>query len=285
MIENKNTKIKRIAAITMARNDTFFLNRWINYYGAQLGKENLYIYLDGQDQTAPENAENANIIHCERVAEHVVRAEKRRLRFLSERAAELLKTYDIIIGADADEFLVVDPKTEKTLPEYLSSLPYKTSVSALGMDVGQHLDLEARLDCEQPFLAQRQFALLASRYTKPSVIFRPVFWGSGFHRIKGHNFRIDKNLYLLHFGSIDYQMIMERLEDKDRIATGRKKHILKRAHTIRMISKKKARTGDKWLNWARIIQYFVRPIFALNKPSMGVWNLVVKIPERFNKLL
>ena len=34
---------RRIAAITMARNDDFFLNRWVRYYGEALGYEHLYI--------------------------------------------------------------------------------------------------------------------------------------------------------------------------------------------------------------------------------------------------
>ena len=52
---------KHIAAITMARNDTFFLSRWIEYYGREIGTENLYIYLDGTDQDIPENAGAAHI--------------------------------------------------------------------------------------------------------------------------------------------------------------------------------------------------------------------------------
>ena len=31
---------KKICAITMARNDAFFLEHWIAYYGAIWGKEN-----------------------------------------------------------------------------------------------------------------------------------------------------------------------------------------------------------------------------------------------------
>ena len=54
-------KTKKIAAITMARDDEFFLNRWIAYYGKQFGTENLYIILDGTDQTTPKNAGNAHI--------------------------------------------------------------------------------------------------------------------------------------------------------------------------------------------------------------------------------
>ena len=55
-------KEKKIAAITMARNDEFFLNRWIKYYGSLLGEENLYIYLDGLDQKNPSKAGKSNCI-------------------------------------------------------------------------------------------------------------------------------------------------------------------------------------------------------------------------------
>ena len=55
-------KLKHIAAITMARNDEFFLSRWVAYYGRELGIENLYIILDGTDQVPPKNANGANII-------------------------------------------------------------------------------------------------------------------------------------------------------------------------------------------------------------------------------
>lgn len=277
--------MKKICAITMARNDSFFLERWIAYYGKQLGEKNLYIYLDGVDQPVPANAGKANVIHCERVAEHVVKAEKRRLGFLSDVASELLKTYDIVIGVDADEFLVVDPSCGQSLAQYLSTIKINPCVSGLGFDIGQHLTLEYTLDYSKPFLEQRQYALLSSRYTKPSVISKPVKWGSGFHRVKGHNFRIDPNLYLFHFGSVDMEMIRMRFQDKDRMATGREKHIQKRAKTMHIITGKKALTNERWLSFARRFQTFVRPVFAWNKPSMAFLDLVVKVPERFKGIL
>lgn len=277
--------MKKVCAITMARNDDFFLTRWIAYYGKELGEENLYIYLDGEDQPVPKNAGKSNVIHEVRVAEHVVAAEKRRLGFLSDVAAELLKRYDMVIGVDADEFLVVDPRVEKSLVHYLSDINVNPSVSGLGVDVGQHLDTEQVLDRNLPFLNQRSYALISSRYTKPSVISKPVSWGSGFHRIKGHNFKIDKNLYLFHFGSVDYKMIQDRFLDKDRMATGREGHIKKRAKTIDIITKKEAKIGDKWLSIARKIQTVFRPPYALNKPAMLGWELIVKIPDRFKNIV
>lgn len=277
--------MKKICAITMARNDEFFLNRWIEYYGNQLGEENLFIFLDGEDQPIPKHAGKANVKHCERVVEHVVAAEKRRLDFLSQTAAELLKDYDLVIGVDADEFLVVDPRCENSLEEYLSAISCKTSISGLGLDVGQNTEKEEKLDINAPFLLQRDYALVCSRYTKPSVISKPLSWGSGFHRIKGHNFNIDPNLYLLHFGSVDLEMIRQKFFDKDLISTGRQKHIKKRARTIDIVTRQKnVRAGDKWFALARTVQTIIRPVYALNKPSMAGWKLVVKIPERFKTI-
>lgn len=279
-----NTK-KKVAVITMARNDDFFLTRWINYYGKELGEENLYIYLDGEDQPVPKNAGKVNVFHEKRVVEHVVSADKRRIGFLSKVAKSLLQEYDLIIGVDADEFLVVDPKYGKRLVEYLSEIEIKSSVSGLGMDVGQHMGKEKTLKSEVPFLSQREYALISTRYTKTSVISKEVNWGSGFHRIRGENFHIDSNLYLFHFGSVDYKMMKDRFLDQDRMATGWERHTKKRLRTINIITKSKAKVEEKWLSLARTMQTYLRPIYALNKPSMAGWKLVIKIPDRFKGIV
>ncbi len=276
--------MKKICAITMARNDAFFLKHWIEYYGSQLGKENLYIFLDGTDQPVPENAGNAMVTHCERIPGQVISAEKRRLTYLSDTAAELLKKYDLVIGTDADEFLVVDPKYNETLQSYLSKIDIKTSVSGLGLDVGQKMDEEQAIDGDLPFLSQRGYAVLSPRYTKPVVVAKPVQWGSGFHRIKGHNYRIDKNLYLFHFGVFDMKMLEERFLDKDRMAAGWERHMKKRTTVITRITEKKSFEGDRFLSLARIVQTFCRPIYAWNKPIMLGMKWVVKIPDRFKKI-
>lgn len=278
-------KVKKVAAITMARNDEFFLTRWIEYYGKELGENNLYIYLDGFDQPIPANAGMSNVLHCERVVEHVVAAEKRRLGFLSDMAAELLKTYDIIIGVDADEFLVVDPACGKSLQTYLSEIDINPCVSGLGMDIGQHLTKEPTFDYNNLFLQQREYAFLSPRYTKPSVISKAVQWGSGFHRVKRHNFHIDPNLYLFHFGSVDMEMIKMRFQDKDRMATGREKHIQKRAQTIHFVTQMRALHSEGWLKLARILQTIFRPIYAINKPAMLGLRMIVKVPNRFSDII
>lgn len=271
---------KRIAAITMARNDEFFLSRWIEYYGGLFGTENLYILLDGTDQIIPENAGSAHIEKLPHTDMSRAAGDKYRINLISNKANELLQKYDIVIGCDCDEFLAVDPALNQNLYEYLSGKKIKTTLSGLGLDVGQHLKLEKPLDPSKPFLAQRAYALLSTRYTKPVVITRPVRWGSGFHRIKGHNFHIDQNLYLFHFGAVDMDMLISKAANRGPDWVN---HLKRRGNgTINDVSNRVA-YGEKWLKIARFIQTYLRAPYALNKPNMLGLKRIVKIPERFKQ--
>lgn len=271
---------KHIAAITMARNDTFFLSRWIEYYGREIGTENLYIYLDGTDQDIPENAGAAHITKLPHTDMSRSAGDKYRIGKMSDLANELLKKYDIVIGCDCDEFLIVDPALNTSLAKYLSNTEIHTTLSGLGLDVGQHLTHEKPLDSSKPFLAQRAYALLSTRYTKPVVINRPVRWGSGFHSINGHNFHIDPNLYLLHFGAVDMEMLVAKAASRGPDWVN---HLKRRGNgTINDVTNRPAH-GEKWLKISRIMQRIFRPIYAWDKPGMLGIKRIVKIPNRFIK--
>ena len=272
--------IKKIAAITMARNDEFFLSRWVDYYGRELGTENLYIILDGTDQNAPKNAKCANVIKLPHTELSRAAGDKYRIGKISDLAKDLFKKYDIVIGCDSDEFLIVDPNTKKSLSEYLSGAKYKTTVSGLGLDIGQNMNNEKKLDIKKPMLEQRKYALLSTRYTKPVVLFQPARWGSGFHSVHRHNFHIDKNLYLLHFGAVDMDMLIKKATKR---GPDWANHLHRRGNgTINSVTKKAAH-GERYIKIARTIQRIFRPIYALDKPGMFGIKWVVKIPTRFKK--
>lgn len=278
--------MKRIAAITMVMNDDFYLRKWVEYYGNQLGKENLYIYFDGLDQKIASFCEGTNTFLHEKIGNTRVSSDRGRINFLSEKASSLLvEGYDIVIGTDADEFVIVDPKLGKTLPEYLNEAKIDISLSALGLDFGQKLGEEGDIDENIPFINQRHYAQIGTRYTKPSILAKPCAWGSGFHRIKNKNFHIAKDLYLFHFGYFDKGRLEARFSDKDRVRQGWEKHMQKRSRTIRFATELPARDFDKWTKIARLIQTFVRPPYAWNKPAMFELKIVVRIPDRFNGIV
>lgn len=276
---------KKICALTMVRNDEFFLRKWVAYYSAQIGAANLYVYFDGEDQVVPDFCEGVNVCVRERVPGQVAAADRGRIDFLSSQASELLKNYDMVIGTDVDEFLVVDPQLGVSLSEFLSRLPARVSYSGLGIDVGQHLGKESEIDESVSFLKQRHYARLSTRYSKSTVITKPVRWGSGFHRVRNTNFKIIKDLYLFHFGCVDMKRLEAKFSDKDKIATGWERHLKKRARTIYDVSQKTVKSWDSWVPKARIIQNFVRPPYAWNKPAMFNAVIIVEIPERFESIV
>ena len=278
-------KLKNIKAITMVRNDRF-LQKWVEYYGTQLGKENLYIFFDGEDQEVPAFCEGTNTELVPKMQGNVVSTERQRSRFISDHAATLFSEgADMVIATDADEFLVVDPELGVGLREFLSTLPHHNCHSGLGVDVLQHLPTEGKVDFSIPFLKQRHRGWLYSRYTKPSVITRPLTWGGGCHRVKGENFHIAKGLYLFHFGGVDLESLREISAEPSRIANGWTRHQLKRQRAIEKVSRVKAGNWDSLVKWMRKMQTLCRPIFALNKPTTYGLRFVARIPERFHNII
>lgn len=126
---------------------------------------------------------------------------------------------------------------------------------------------------------------MSTRYTKPCVIARPVRWGRGFHRIKGHNFHIGKGLYLFHFGYFDLGRIKARFDDPSRRAAGWTKHLERRSKTIRQVTEGRPKDWDRTTAFARFLQTVCRPPYAWNKPAMFELVLIVRIPERFREIV
>lgn len=276
-----SAKNKKIAAITCVRNDDFFLERWIEYYGREFGSENLYVFLDGHDQPLPKHQGNVNIIRIPHVPLPRVPAMRRRAKTVSNLARAIFPYYDAVIALDVDEFLVPDPKQYSDLKTFIETAPKHRTLSGLGLDVGQHRTLEDTLNREQPFLGQRRFAQVLSRYTKPALAFDPVRWGSGFHRVKGRNFHIAADFYLFHFGMVDRELSTQKTKDADRLNSGWGGHLSRRQGLFDIIAKTPAAEFDGEVARSRKQQSWMRQIQAWNKPSMMNRVAVVEIPERF----
>ena len=274
--------MKHVAVMTTVRNDTLFLTRWIAYYGGIFGPENLFVIFDGQDQSPPPEAAAINVIALPNIPRTVIIGERYRARASSHFAHALMASYDIVIGMDVDEFIVVDPALNTDLLAYLSSKDLPSSVSALGLDVIQHIEHEAELDLTKGFLAQRHYALVSARYTKPNIVTKKVVWGAGHHRIKRRNFHIDPNLFMFHFGSVDLKFSAARNGDRDATSVGWTDHIARRYALFDLMKKSTPVDGDSFFAKARGMLTWQRPFYAWNKPQMIKGDPVVKIPERFH---
>lgn len=276
----------KIAALTMVRDDDFFLQKWVNYYGKELGFENLFVFIDGWDQDVPSFCDGIYTEKVEKIGRTVVASDKGRSRFLSQKAKHLLSSgYRMVIGTDADEYLAVDPKEGTNLKQFLLNMSNMPCMSGLGLDFGQKSSEKNPLTLDKPFLEQRHYAQISPRYTKASVLTKPFVWGSGFHRVKGHNYHIIPNLYLMHFGYSDLGIIQSRINNIDRVVQGWLKHVVKRSKTIKYVNNKKIRAFSKAVKLARMCETILRSPFAWNKPSLLGRKIIVKIPERFERQL
>jgi hypothetical protein len=270
----------------MARNDNFFLERWIRYYSQEIGSENLYVLLDGLEQEAPANARDAFVSWVEHKQLPRLAGDKHRINLINKRAQQLFaQGYDYVIGTDADEFLVVDPQLNMGLAEFITRHGKHASMSALGLDLGQRVGEEEALDASRSILQQRRYAVLCDRYTKASVLCkRGMSWGSGFHRVKRRNFFIVPGLYLIHTGYCDLGKVRQRMGDTDRINAAWEAHLDRRARTITLTSENTPLEGERWLSKARRLQTLCRKIYAFNKPHMPGKVKVIQLPERFQKI-
>jgi hypothetical protein len=80
---------KKIAAISMVRNDLFFISKWIKYYGLQFGEENLYLVLDGHDQPLPEKYDKINVIRVPHRKLSRTKGDRNRAKLVSNLAKSL----------------------------------------------------------------------------------------------------------------------------------------------------------------------------------------------------
>ena len=279
------TKKKSIAAISMVRNDTFFADKWIAYYGTQFGLKNLYLFVDGMDQKLPKLADKINCYQVPHVDYKRAKGDRKRSHRISKFAQDLFENYEAVLAMDIDEFLVVDPIQNKTLIEYLSQDFNGSSLSALGLDVGQHPSIESPIELNKPYLSQRAFAQVSDRYTKPIIAIKPLQWGSGFHRVKGKNFNIDPNLFLFHFGLVDYNYATKNTQNQHLISSGWKGHFDRRFKLYEILKTQIPQEGDLVIKKAQLHFAKYRKWYAWNKPAPMKGNALIRIPARFETLL
>lgn len=189
-------------AITTVWNEAARLPRWIAHYGAAVGFENLLLEDDGSDDGSTADLGEVQVIRRSRG----VYDERERTRRVSAWAADLLRRYDTVIYADADELLV--PADGSTLGAWLRR-PHPGVVTALGFDVMEVPGVDAPLNPRRPLLAQRRHARLNPTYCKPLVTRTPIRWRPGLHFSDAPT--AFDGLFLLHTRYADRQAAIARL--------------------------------------------------------------------------
>lgn len=197
-------------AVTMVRDDEFFLRIWLDYYGGHLGLENCYVINHGRGDAVAKLAAGANVIGLP--GDPHKNFDAKRWRLLNGIVTGLRGYYGHVIVGDVDELVVVDPASGKTLLEFLERRRTNRVFTPLGLEVVQRLDIE-----DQPItdkvLGPRAHVRLAPHYSKPCVISTATKIARGGHYTQYDQLNAPDNLYLFHLKFCDfaaYQQAMDR---------------------------------------------------------------------------
>lgn len=197
----------RLAVLTMARDEGDLLRVWVDHYARQVGREHVVVVDDNSVDGS--TADLGCTVH--RLPPWQVRTRSRfdrvRLRILNGIAAGLLAVYDYVVLADADEFLVTDPRRHPTLADLLQARGRPRVLGAVGLNVVQVPAIEpAVLDLSKPILRQRGHAVLTPVMAKPAVKSIRARWTSSSHGIAAP-YRVDPELFLLHLKFADRERL------------------------------------------------------------------------------
>ena len=203
-----------MAAMTMVGGDHFFLKRWVDYYGAQLGRENLIILSHGGDPEHKRIAEGATIIDLPYDPTRNC-FNQRRWQMLSRLTTGFTAFYNWVLVSDVDEIVCVDPAVSDNLVEYLSRFDDKTRpevITPFAIEMVHNPSLEPEPISEaRNILNMRRIFRLNANYAKPCITGGRIDIVPGGHFANHPKLHLDPHLYLFHLRFIDYAMTEARL--------------------------------------------------------------------------
>jgi len=207
---------KPLGVIGMVHQDYAIFKRWYDYYSAQFGPENLFVFSHGNDPEHREIAQGANIINAPRDPT-MYKFDPRRWRMMGDFASGMLNFYNWMLVTDIDEFVVVDPNVADGLVPYLETKFGQDAgappcISPFGLNMVHVPEEEPMaLDPGRTVLSQRRFFYPSRVYSKPTLVREPVMFGPGGHRNNLGRRVLSDDLYLVHLKIHDVTEIKERL--------------------------------------------------------------------------
>jgi Glycosyl transferase family 2 len=195
------------AAFTIVKDEAVMLPLWVDYYSRYFAPGDLYVLdHDSRDGSTAQVAGRCQVIgiHRDLAFDH---------RWLRETVeafqAFLLRSYETVLFAEVDEFLIADPRFYSGLADYIHRLE-APAAQCVGFNVVHQPD-EPALRFDAPILAQRRYWHAALNYNKRLISRVPLRWSEGFHQeVSGIADPADPNLMLVHLHRVDYDSCLAR---------------------------------------------------------------------------
>jgi hypothetical protein len=194
------------AAFTIARNEPVMLPLWLSYYERYFDPDDLYVLDHDSSDGSTEGLEG----RCRVVPVHRQTCDHHWLKSTVELfQAFLLRSYDTVLFADSDEFVLADPRRYAGLDDYIAKLA-RPAARCAGFNVVHQPD-ESPLRFDAPLLAQRQYWHASLTYSKRLLSRIPLRWSYGFHQeYNAPDDPPDPELLLVHLHRVDHDTTLAR---------------------------------------------------------------------------
>jgi hypothetical protein len=198
---------RRGAVFTIAQNEIRFLPLWLGHYRRDFDAADIYVLDHGSTDGSTESLDQ----HCNVVAVHREKSfDHMWLKgTVEDFQAFLLRSYETVLFAEVDEFVVADPDRYAGLGAYIEGLR-EPAACCTGYSVVQHPE-EPPLRFDAPVLPQRRYWHRSPKYSKRLIGRIPLAWNIGFHtEFNAPAIQPDPHLYLIHLHRVDYEYCLER---------------------------------------------------------------------------
>ncbi len=206
--------MQTVAAVTMVRDDAFFLRAWLRHYGQMFGRENCYVINHGRGAEVATLAEGCNVIGIP--GDPHKNFDVKRWGLLNNLVGGLRRYYRHVIVGDVDELVVVDPEAGVDLRGWLERAAENRIHTPVGLEVIHRIDCEPE-PADACILGPRRHVRLAPHYSKPCIVSAPAKLSRGGHFAQYPKLHTPDPLYLMHLKFCDFSAYTDAMNRRNAV--------------------------------------------------------------------
>lgn len=214
------------AVFTIARNESYFLPKWIKHYKKFFDDSDIYIldHNSTDDSTKNLNVNVINITYNYAFDHHFLKNTVRNFQ------KNLLEKYEVVVFSEADELIYsIDKPLNEKIDEFVDDAESKY-ITTIGYEIIHDMESEKLLSLDDSIIENRDFWYRNPVSFEKTLISKiPINWSIGFHEI--YTNEISTNLgvknfinkktntkylvYLCHLHRIDIELMVLRHKERE----------------------------------------------------------------------